>query len=95
MVFDHVDFGYTEERRFCTILRYMQGRGRRLPLWGATGAGENNGHQSDQPLFYDVQDGKIRYDGININKIQKRRPAAFPPRLVLQDTHLFTRHCHG
>ena len=88
VVFDHVDFGYTEDKEILHDIEIFARPGQNVAFVGATGAGKTtitnlvNG-------FYDVQDGKIRYDGININKI-KKDDLRHSLGLVLQDTHLFT-----
>jgi ATP-binding cassette subfamily B protein len=88
IVFDRVDFGYLPDK---TVLHDIQlyGRpGQKIAFVGSTGAGKTTITNLIN-RFYDIQDGKIRYDGVNINKIRK---AALRTSLgiVLQDTHLFT-----
>ncbi len=88
VVFDHVDFGYTEDKEILHDIEVFARPGQKVAFVGATGAGKTTITNLIN-RFYDVQDGKIRYDGININKIRKadlRRSLG----IVLQDTHLFT-----
>ena len=88
IVFDHVDFGYVPEK---TVLHDIQlyGRpGQKIAFVGSTGAGKTTITNLIN-RFYDIQDGKIRYDGININKIRKADLRS-SLGIVLQDTHLFT-----
>lgn len=87
IVFDHVDFGYTEEKMVLHDIYIYAHPGQKIALVGATGAGKTT-ITNLLNRFYDIQDGKIRYDGINITKIKKgdlRRSLA----IVLQDTNLF------
>ena len=88
VVFDHVDFGYTDEKMILHDIELYAKPGQKIAFVGATGAGKTTITNLIN-RFYDIQDGKIRYDGININKIKKddlRRSLG----IVLQDTHLFT-----
>ncbi|MCD8082899.1 MAG: ABC transporter ATP-binding protein/permease [Clostridiales bacterium] len=88
IVLDHVDFGYAENKPVLHDIEIYARSGQKVALVGATGAGKTTITNLIN-RFYDVQDGKIRYDGININKIKKadlRRSLG----IVLQDTHLFT-----
>ncbi len=88
VVFDHVDFGYTDERMILHDIELYAKPGQKIAFVGATGAGKTTITNLIN-RFYDIQDGKIRYDGINVNKIKKadlRRSLG----IVLQDTHLFT-----
>lgn len=88
VVFDHVDFGYTDEKMVLHDIVLYAKPGQKIAFVGATGAGKTTITNLIN-RFYDIQDGKIRYDGININKIKKndlRRSLG----IVLQDTHLFT-----
>lgn len=88
MVFDHVDFGYTDEKMILHDIELFAQPGQKIAFVGSTGAGKTTITNLIN-RFYDIQDGKIRYDGININKIKKddlRRSLG----IVLQDTHLFT-----
>lgn len=86
--FDDVDFGYSDEKIVLhNIVMYAQ-PGQKIAFVGSTGAGKTTITNLIN-RFYDIQDGKIRYDGINVNKIRKadlRRSLG----IVLQDTHLFT-----
>ncbi len=88
VVFDGVDFGYYPEKIVLHDVKLFAKPGQKIAFVGATGAGKTTITNLIN-RFYDIQDGKIRYDGININKIKKddlRRSLG----IVLQDTHLFT-----
>ncbi len=88
VVFDDVDFGYNEEKIVLHNVSLYATPGQKIAFVGATGAGKTTITNLIN-RFYDIADGKIRYDGININKIKKddlRRSLG----IVLQDTHLFT-----
>ena len=88
VVFDDVDFGYTDEKIVLHNIKLYATPGQKIAFVGSTGAGKTTITNLIN-RFYDIQDGKIRYDGININKIKKadlRRSLG----IVLQDTHLFT-----
>ncbi len=88
VVFDDVDFGYSEEKIVLHNIKMFAEPGQKIAFVGSTGAGKTTITNLIN-RFYDIQDGKIRYDGININKICKgdlRRSLG----IVLQDTHLFT-----
>jgi ATP-binding cassette subfamily B protein len=88
VVFDQVDFGYSDEKIVLHDIQLYGRPGEKVAFVGATGAGKTTITNLIN-RFYDIQDGKIRYDGININKIKKddlRRSLG----IVLQDTHLFT-----
>jgi len=88
VVFDDVDFGYTEEKMVLHNVDLFATPGQKIAFVGSTGAGKTTITNLIN-RFYDIQDGKIRYDGINVNKIKKadlRRSLG----IVLQDTHLFT-----
>ncbi|MDD2980838.1 MAG: ABC transporter ATP-binding protein [Hespellia sp.] len=88
VVFDHVDFGYNDDKIVLHDVELFAKPGEKIAFVGATGAGKTTITNLIN-RFYDIQDGKIRYDGININKIKKpdlRRSLG----IVLQDTHLFT-----
>ena len=88
VVFNDVDFGYNEEKTILHNIKLYAESGQKIAFVGATGAGKTTITNLIN-RFYDIQDGKIRYDGININKIKKadlRRSLG----IVLQDTHLFT-----
>ena len=85
---DHVDFGYNEDRLVLHDITLYALEGQKVAFVGATGAGKTTITNLIN-RFYDIADGKIRYDGININKIQKpdlRRSLG----VVLQDVNLFT-----
>ena len=86
--FENVTFGYEENKTVLKNVSLYAKPGQKIALVGSTGAGKTTITNLIN-RFYDVPDGKIRYDGININKIKKddlRRSLA----MVLQDTHLFT-----
>ena len=88
VVLDDVDFGYTPEKLVLHNISLWAKPGQKIAFVGATGAGKTTITNLIN-RFYDIADGKIRYDGININKIKKddlRRSLG----MVLQDTHLFT-----
>ncbi len=88
VVFDDVDFGYNEEKIVLHNIKMFAEPGQKIAFVGSTGAGKTTITNLIN-RFYDIQDGKIRYDGINVNKICKgdlRRSLG----IVLQDTHLFT-----
>ena len=88
IVMDGVDFGYTAEKMVLHDIRLYANEGEKIAFVGSTGAGKTTITNLIN-RFYDIRDGKIRYDGININKIRKpdlRRSLG----IVLQDTHLFT-----
>ena len=88
VVFDHVDFGYDPNKMVLHDISMWAKPGQKIAFVGATGAGKTTITNLIN-RFYDIDDGKIRYDGININKIKKqdlRRSLG----MVLQDTHLFT-----
>ena len=88
VVFDGVDFGYTDEKMVLHDIKLEAKPGQKIAFVGSTGAGKTTITNLIN-RFYDIQDGKIRYDGININKIAKadlRRSLG----MVLQETNLFT-----
>lgn len=88
VVFENVDFGYNDEKIVLHDVKMYAEPGQKLAFVGSTGAGKTTITNLIN-RFYDIQDGKIRYDGINVNKIKKadlRRSLG----IVLQDTHLFT-----
>ena len=88
IVFDHVDFGYTPDKQVLHDITLYAEPGQKVAFVGATGAGKTTITNLIN-RFYDIADGKIRYDGININKIKKadlRRSLG----IVLQDVNLFT-----
>ena len=88
VVFNDVDFGYNDEKTILHNIKLYAEPGEKIAFVGSTGAGKTTITNLIN-RFYDIQDGKIRYDGININKIKKadlRRSLG----IVLQDTHLFT-----
>ena len=85
---NEVDFGYTDEKIVLHDVSMYVEPGQKIAFVGSTGAGKTT-ITNLLNRFYDIQDGKIRIDGININKIKKRElRRAFG--VVLQDTHLFT-----
>ena len=88
VVLDDVDFGYTDDKIVLHNISLYAEPGQKIAFVGATGVGKTTITNLIN-RFYDIADGKIRYDGININKIKKpdlRRSLG----MVLQDTHLFT-----
>lgn len=88
IVFDDVDFAYNPDKVVLHNIKLFATPGQKIAFVGATGAGKTTITNLIN-RFYDIADGKIRYDGININKIKKadlRRSLG----IVLQDTHLFT-----
>ena len=88
VTFDDVDFGYTDEKMVLHNIKLYATPGQKIAFVGSTGAGKTTITNLIN-RFYDIQDGKIRYDGVNINRIKKadlRRSLG----IVLQDTNLFT-----
>ena len=88
IVFDGVDFGYTDEKMVLHDIKLYAKPGQKIAFVGSTGAGKTTITNLIN-RFYDIQDGKIRYDEININKIKKpelRKSLG----IVLQETNLFT-----
>ncbi len=88
LVMDGVDFGYVPQKQILHDIRLFALPGQKIAFVGATGAGKTTITNLIN-RFYDINDGKIRYDGINITKIRKpelRRSLG----MVLQDPHLFT-----
>jgi len=88
VVYENVDFGYVPEKQILYDISVFAKPGQKIAFVGATGAGKTTIINLIN-RFYDIEDGKIRIDGINVNKIKKadlRRSMG----LVLQDTHLFT-----
>ena len=88
IVFDDVDFAYNQDKTVLHNIKLFATPGQKIAFVGATGAGKTTITNLIN-RFYDIADGKIRYDGININKIKKadlRKSLG----IVLQDTHLFT-----
>jgi len=88
VVFDGVDFGYVPEKMVLHDIKLLAKPGQKIAFVGSTGAGKTTITNLIN-RFYDIQDGKIRYDGINVNKIKKadlRRSLG----IVLQETHLFS-----
>lgn len=88
VVFDDVDFGYVPEKIVLHNVDLFATPGQKIAFVGSTGAGKTTITNLIN-RFYDIQDGKIRYDGININKI-KKDDLRHSLGIVLQDTHLFT-----
>ena len=86
--FFDVDFGYTEEKTILHNITLYAEPGQKVAFVGATGAGKTTITNLIN-RFYDLADGKIRYDGININKI-KKEDLRHSLGIVLQDVHLFT-----
>lgn len=88
VTFNDVDFGYNDDKIVLHNIKLYATPGQKIAFVGSTGAGKTTITNLIN-RFYDIQDGKIRYDNININKIKKadlRRSLG----MVLQDTHLFT-----
>ena len=88
VVFNGVDFGYNDEKIVLHDIKLYAKPGQKIAFVGSTGAGKTTITNLIN-RFYDIQDGKIRYDGININKI-KKADLRHSLGIVLQDTHLFT-----
>ena len=88
VVFNGVDFGYDDKKIVLHDVKLYAEPGQKIAFVGSTGAGKTTITNLIN-RFYDIQDGKIRYDGININKI-KKDDLRHSLGIVLQDTHLFT-----
>ena len=88
VVFNGVEFGYNDEKIVLHDIKLYAKPGQKIAFVGSTGAGKTTITNLIN-RFYDIQDGKIRYDGININKI-KKADLRHSLGIVLQDTHLFT-----
>ncbi len=88
VVFNEVDFGYDDKKIVLHDISLWAKPGQKIAFVGATGAGKTTITNLIN-RFYDIADGKIRYDGININKI-KKADLRHSMGIVLQDTHLFT-----
>ncbi len=88
VVFDGVDFGYNPDKTVLHDVHLYAKPGQKIAFVGSTGAGKTTITNLIN-RFYDIQDGKIRYDGININKI-KKDDLRHSLGMVLQDTNLFT-----
>ena len=88
VVFDGVDFGYTDEKQVLYDIQLFAKPGQKIAFVGSTGAGKTTITNLIN-RFYDIQDGKIRYDDININKI-KKDDLRHSLGMVLQETQLFT-----
>lgn len=88
VVLDGVDFGYDDSKMVLHDIKLYAKPGQKIAFVGSTGAGKTTITNLIN-RFYDIQDGKIRYDGININKI-KKADLRHSLGIVLQDTHLFT-----
>ena len=88
VIFDDVDFAYVPEKPVLHNIKLFATPGQKIAFVGATGAGKTTITNLIN-RFYDIADGKIRYDGININKI-KKDDLRHSLGIVLQDTHLFT-----
>ena len=88
VVFNGVDFGYNDEKIVLHDIKLYAKPGQKIAFVGSTGAGKTTITNLIN-RFYDIADGKIRYDGININKI-KKDDLRHSLGIVLQDTHLFT-----
>ncbi len=88
IVLEDVDFGYTDDKIVLHDINMYAKPGQKIALVGSTGAGKTT-IMNLLNRFYDIQEGKIRYDGINIEKI-KKADLRHSLGIVLQDTHLFT-----
>lgn len=88
VVFDDVDFGYNDDKIVLHNIEMYAKPGQKIAFVGSTGAGKTTITNLIN-RFYDIQDGKIRFDGINVNKI-KKEDLRHSLGIVLQDTHLFT-----
>ncbi len=88
VVFDHVDFGYNPDKIVLHDISLYANPGQKIAFVGATGAGKTTITNLIN-RFYDLDDGKIRYDGINVNKI-KKADLRHSLGIVLQETNLFT-----
>ncbi len=88
IVLDGVDFGYTDDKMVLHDVKLYAKPGQKIAFVGSTGAGKTTITNLIN-RFYDIQDGKIRYDGINVNKI-KKADLRHSLGIVLQETHLFT-----
>ena len=88
VTFNHVDFGYRDDKMVLHDIVIHAKPGEKVALVGSTGAGKTTITNLIN-RFYDIQDGKIRYDNINVNKI-KKADLSRSLGIVLQDTHLFT-----
>ena len=88
VIFEHVDFGYNDEKMVLHDINLYAKPGQKIAFVGSTGAGKTTITNLIN-RFYDIQEGKIRYDGINIEKIRKD-DLRHSLGIVLQDTHLFT-----
>ncbi|WP_026503913.1 ABC transporter ATP-binding protein [Butyrivibrio sp. NC3005] len=88
VTFNDVDFGYDDDKIVLHNIVLHANPGQKIALVGSTGAGKTTITNLIN-RFYDIQDGKIRYDNININKISKK-DLRKSLGIVLQDTHLFT-----
>lgn len=88
VTFNDVDFGYDDEKIVLHNIKLYATPGQKIAFVGSTGAGKTTITNLIN-RFYDIQDGKIRYDNININKI-KKADLRHSLGMVLQDTHLFT-----
>lgn len=88
VVFDDVDFGYNDDKIVLHNVSLYAKPGQKIAFVGSTGAGKTTITNLIN-RFYDIQDGKIRYDGLNINNI-KKSDLRHSLGIVLQDTHLFT-----
>ena len=88
VLLDHVDFGYNDEKLVLKDVSVLAKEGQKIAFVGATGAGKTTITNLIN-RFYDIADGKIRYDGINVNKI-KKADLRHSLGVVLQETNLFT-----
>ena len=88
VVFDDVDFSYDGKKQILHGINLYADKGQKVAFVGATGAGKTTITNLIN-RFYDIQEGKIRYDGVNVKKIKKNSLRS-SLGIVLQDTHLFT-----
>ena len=88
IVFDNVDFGYIEDHQVLYDINMFANKGQKIAFVGSSGAGKTTITNLIN-RFYDIQDGRIRYDGIDIQDI-KKASLRNSLGIVLQDTHLFT-----
>ena len=89
VVFDGVDFGYTDDKIVLHDVKLYAKPGQKIAFVGSTGAGKTTITNLIN-RFYDIQDGKIRYDGIDIRDIRKAGPAPVPRQWFCRTPHLFT-----
>lgn len=87
-MFDDVDFGYVEEKQVLHNVTLYAEPGQKVAFVGATGAGKTTITNLIN-RFYDIADGKIRYDGININKIKQGRLTPVPRNCITGGKSLY------